>query len=354
MLKLIFAFILMTSVSFGLSIDSNPTTLILADRYSQLDRPEGVAFTPSGDYIAVANSLANTITFYRRIGEQGSAYETRSRFSIKGPQSQLDYPHDLSFSPDGNHLAVANRQGNAITIYKKNLFRNYYDSTPIAVISGESSQIVSPDAVKYSPVENIIAVGNVDSNTISFYSYQGDQYDQQPYQVIQGSFFQVPDGLGFSGDGDLLGVISYASDTVVIYQRQPNSQGHYRDHPVQVLQGEETRFVYPHSLSFHPSENYLAVSCAQGRKNVHVFLQETEGAATTYSNAPILSLEILEMYNDSTIALLEQIQQDGGVKGIAFAPDGKSLAIVQNLCHGSLQFPLGVLAIYPVNIDRRL
>lgn len=348
MLNLMISFFLITSTCFGISIGKTPTTLIRGGDSSELDRPEGVAFTPSGNYVAVANSLANTITFYNQIDV--GIYENTVSFSISGATSQLDYPHDLSFSPDGNHLAVANRHGNTITIYKKNGFDNTYDSIPFAIITGEASQIMGPDAVTYSPVENIIAVANKYTNSLTFYHYQKDKYEQVPYQVIQNAFLKVPDGLAFSRDGALLAVTSHDFHAAVIFQRMNDSQDHYFDHPLQVLQGEEAQLCYPHSLAFHPLKNDLAISCSQGRKNLQLFVKESE---TAYSNSPELSLEILDMYDASTIALIEHLQEEGGVKGIAFAPDGKSLAITQNLCHDSLQLPepVGVVAIYPVLMD---
>ncbi|MBI2742468.1 MAG: hypothetical protein HYX48_00930 [Chlamydiales bacterium] len=353
MFRLIIALILVASNCFGLSVGSTPTSVIRADGPSRLDRPEAVAFTPSGDYVAVANALADTITFYRRIGEEGAVYETTPAFTIEGPESQLNYPHDLSFSPDGTHLAVANRHGNAITIHKRDLATNRYDSVPIAAIGGKRSRIGHPDAVRYSPVEKIIAVANMHSNTLTFYSYQGDRYERQPYQMIRNSILKIPDGLDFSRDGKLLAVTSHDAHCVVIYQRKSSSHGVYSDRPIQILHGKETRFCYPHSLSFNPLDDSLAVSCSQGRKNVHIFTREPEGSMLPYANAPELSLEIIEMYDESTIALLEQLSQEGGVKGITFTPDGRSLAITQNLCQDSLRlpYPVGVMAIYPVEME---
>lgn len=350
MRQLITAFLLITSTILDgagyISIGNTPATLIRANPSSGLDHTEGVAFTPSGDYLAAANALVNTITFYKRI--DGAIYETTPSFSISGSISGLNYPHDLHFSPDGTHLAVANRGGQTITIYRKSGNENCFDPTPIATIGGELSQITAPSAVAYSPVENIIVVANMHADILTFYSYQGDHYDNRPYQVIEGPFLTIPDGIAFASDGKLLAVTSHHSHSVVLFQGM--GDGRYSDHPVQVLQGAETLFCYPHSVAFHPLNHYLAVSNSHGRKNVLLYKKESE---KLYSNAPELSLEILDMYDESTIAFLHRLQQEGGVKGIAFAPDGKSLATTQNFAHDSfgLPEPMGVVAIYPVSVN---
>ena len=146
---------------------------------------------------------------------------------------------------------------------------------------------------------------------------------------------------------------SHDSNAVFIYQRKSRSDDRYKKIPIQILKGEKTHFCCPHSLSFHPVNDALAVSSSQGRKNVNIFTKKSEGSSLVYQNAPDLSLEIIEMYDDSTLYLLDQLRQEGGVKGVTFSPDGKSLAITQNLCQDLLvlPFPVGVLAIYPVNID---
>ncbi len=350
LLGLILPLLVNLSNCFGVIVGETPITVIRAENDSKLDRPESVAFTPSGDCLAVANSLANSVTFYKRVGGEGYVYETKPSYTIEGLQSQLDYPHDLSFSPDGKHLAVANRVGNSITIYKRDLSLNRYESHPIASIQGSRSQISFPDAVRFSPVENVIAVANMYSHTITLYHFQGDHYDRRPFQVLTHRILQIPDGLDFSKDGQLLAVTSHDSHSVVLYQRKEGSQGFYVNTPIQALQGPQTLFCFPHSVAFHPVKNDLTVSCSQGRKNVHFFSTTESGL---YATAPELSLEILEMYDESTIHLLDQLHQEGGVKGIAFTPDGKGLAITQNLCQDSLRlpFPVGVLAIYPVSVE---
>lgn len=332
-----------------LKVDNVPTTIIRGD-LSELDRPEGVTYSPSGRYIAAANALVNTVTFYKRIGNHGAVYETTPAFSIKGKDSELDYPHDVAFSPDGQHIAVANRLGNSITIYKKNGFNSRYSDKPIARIHGESSGILLPDAVRYSPTGNVLAVANLGNNSISFYHFHDDVYEQIPYQIIQDTpeMLSVPDGLDFSKDSELLAVTSHDNHSVLIYQKIPGSDM-YTSKPIEIIQGPETNFHYPHSVSFHPTKEYLLVSNSQGKKNINIFRKSSNGFPF-YGSKPFLSLEITEMYDESTIHLLEELHQEGGCKGVSFSPDGTSFAVTQNLCADLLKLPysVGVLLIYPV------
>lgn len=336
----------------NLTVDNIPIT-VMNDKFSELNRPEGVTFTPSGDYIATANLFSNMVTFYKRIGDHGAVYETTPAFSIKGKKSKLDHPHDLAFSPDGCHLAVANRQGNSITIYAKNHIKGIYDSVPIAVIRGKSSQLVAPSSVKYCPVNNMITVANTGNHSITFYCYNGDVYDQTPYQTIRDTpkVLSIINSLDFSMDGELLATTILDTHSVLIYQRIPGSGNLYTPQPVQIIQGPDTNLCYPHSVSFHPTKNYLVVSNAQGRKNINIY-QKITGGFPGYSFAPELTLEVTQMYNESTIHLLEQLRQKGGCKGVSFSPDGTSLAVTQNLTADGLQVPfsVGMLLVYFVGI----
>jgi WD40 repeat protein len=123
----------------------------------------------------------------------------------------------------------------------------------------------------------------------------------------------------------------------------------YTSQPVEIIKGSDTNFHYPHSVSFHPTKNYLLVSSSEGKKNINIF-QKTSDNFPRYSSKPILSLEVITMYEESIIYLLGQLHQEGGCKGVSFSPDGTSLAITQNLSADLLQLPysVGVLLVYPV------
>ena len=316
-----FAIHFSTAQSNANIIDKKPITVI-EQHESGINHPEGIAFSSSGDFIAVANALGNTITFYKKLDD--TTYETTPYFTLKNPEAQLSYPHDLSFSPDGYYLAVANSLG-TVNIYKKNPDCSFYDLSPAAIIKCDLSTLKNPHAVKYSPVENIIAVADVLKNIVSLYRYQNEKYEQIPYQIIQDSngILNKPDGLAFSSDGELLAVTSHANHSVVFYQQIPNSQGLYSPDPVEILQGEQTNFCFTHSVSFHPTNDYLAVSSASGKYTLSIFKKTSEN----FPRYSIFPEQTLEIYNPKNFHLRDQFPEEGGVKGIAFSPDGKQLSI---------------------------
>ena len=63
---------------------------------NNLQRFEGIAFSTSGNIIGVATSDTNTVFLFGR--KPDGRFEDAPYWSINGPGSGLNYPHDLSFS----------------------------------------------------------------------------------------------------------------------------------------------------------------------------------------------------------------------------------------------------------------
>ena len=93
-------------------------------------RFEGIAFSSSGNVIAVATADTNTVFLFRR--KATGLFEDTPYWSIDGPRCRLNYPHDVSFSQSGEteQLAVAQR-GGAIAIYEKNRTNETYGPDPV-------------------------------------------------------------------------------------------------------------------------------------------------------------------------------------------------------------------------------
>ncbi len=340
----VFASCILCEADASLTIIEPPGT-ILEGVESKVCHPEGIAFSPTGDSVAVVNAASDAICFHRRLAND-SNYEITPSFTIEGPDAQLSYPHDVAFSPNGEHLAVANSQGQSVNIYKKSTQHDFYEPVPMVVLKGRRTQLHYPHAVKYVPTENAIAVANVYANTIAFFHYEGDDYEQVPYYVItQDQILDRPDGLAFSSDGELLAVASHGNHLVPIYQRQQGPNGEYSWKLVEVIRGFRSNLYYPHSLSFHPSNEYLAVSNAAGAQTLLVFKKVSD----TFPRYGRTAVQALSIFHAESVPLQSTFPEEGGVKGVAFAPNGNALGIcssnIADLHKSVLIYPIGL--IYP-------
>lgn len=298
-LILFFAF----HLSAELHISDQPITII----EGHLNRPEGIALSPEGDYLAVTSMGNHKVHFYKRI--EGSLYENTPSFSFEGEVSHLYYPHDLSFSSDGQYLAVANRIGKSINIYKN------YDPVPIQVISDSN---LMPNAVKFIPNEMCMVV-TYEENVMRFY-----RVDNFTYQEFAG-IAKKPNGLACSPDGNLIAVASHSEHAIYYYQKVESFF-----EPTCKIKNKKSKLHCPHSLSFHPSCEYLAVSNGGDPKTVLFFKILAE------QPEKILIIDIPGI----------TFHAYGGVKGVSFSPDGTSLA----LCISDAINPEGAVLIYSVSL----
>lgn len=292
---------------------------------SLLKRPEGIGFSPFGDYLAIANSGGDNVLFYRTSDYHALGNQAEPAFVLGAPNHTLGFPHDMAFSPDGAHIAVACRVSNRVTVHRRSIENGFYEQTPFAVIKSETARLRCINAVKYSPSGNSLGVCDFEGHQIALFRYSGEEYQSLPYQRIGGSIdmIQFPDGLAFSRDGNLLAVTSHGTCSVLLFQKIPNSQEHYAASAVEGLQIERAPFCYAHSVSFSPLDDTLVASFAAGMKSLFVFRK----LADTAPRYPSIPSQILRIHNPETVHLRKTQNGQGGVKGVAFSPDGKTLGL---------------------------
>ena len=343
MLKHIILFCTLFSLSIQLHaaiLKEVPTALIEGEE-TLLNRPEGIAFTPSGDYVVIANSAGNNVLFYRTadcINQTAPVYPV---FILGGSSFPLGYTHDISFSPDGGEIAVVCRTANRISIHKKNKSSGFYDQVPFSTIERIASTFKSCNAAAYSPTGRCLAVCDVIGHKVFLYRHKNDRYESTPYQVISGpkNIIHRPDGVAFSSDGQLLAITSHGTNSLLIYERTSTKKETYSASPVEILSGEETGFNFPHSVSFHPLDGTLAVSSSGVVKTTLALFKKNSNIAPYYSSTPSQTFEI---YNPDTIYLQKHAKEEGGVKGISFSPDGKFIG----LCSSDIPNPYRTLIFY--------
>lgn len=155
---------------------------------SQLEFSDGVAFVPPHDqYLAVCNLTLATISFYRRLSVSPICFEVVPEFQLRHPS--VVRPDGLAFSRCGRWLATANHGNNSVSVFQR---RNKilaggklrYGPEPVTVI--EDPEMRYPHSVAFAPETNHLIVTNAGANYFSVYEPKnhsfGVRWSQSPVQ----------------------------------------------------------------------------------------------------------------------------------------------------------------------------
>jgi len=285
---------------------------------NNLQRFEGIAFSTSGNIIGVATSDTNTVFLFRR--KPDGRFEDAPYWSINGPGSGLNYPHDLSFSLSGDTelLAVAQRAG-TISIFEKNRANDNYITDPVFELRGCETKLNYTDGVAFVPPNNdYLAACNLKISRIIFYrktlgSSIGFKLD--PVFELKHGIFR-PDGLAFSQCGTWLAVANHGNHTVSIYQRRQlffsRRKIKYGPRPVTII--KDPAFRYPHSVAFTPETNHLVVTNA-GANYFSVYEPKRCFSKMRWSQSPVLQKIV------GPDSIFQEVnarnKMEGGPKGVA-------------------------------------
>ena len=284
-----------------------------------LQRFEGIAFSSSGNIIAVATADTNTVYLFRR--KTNGRFEDTPYWSISGPSSGLNYPHDVSFSSSGDTelLAVAQRRG-AIAIYEKNRANDNYGPDPVFEICGPKTKLSFSDGVAFVPPNNdYLAVCNLEIGSISFYrrnSLAPVSFALEPVFELKHPSLSDPDGLAFSQCGRWLAIANHGNHSVSIFQRRNSyffgSKLRYGPAPVTVIKDPGLR--HPHSVAFTPETNHLAVSNA-GANYFSVYEPKMQSYKMRWSQSPMVRKTVGP--DDIFKEVNARNKMEGGPKGLA-------------------------------------
>lgn len=290
-------------------------------RPSTLDGWEGVAYSSSGDIMALAASHTDTVFLYRK--GPGGSFDAQPYSRIRGADSWLRYPHDVAFAPTegGELLAVAHRHA-AIAIYRRS-GDGTFGTSPEFAIRGPQTNLSFSDGVAFvPPAYDHLAVCNLETETISFYrmlSASPVQFDLNPVFELRHASFGQPDGLGFSGCGQWLAVANHGIHTVSIFRRRrrvlSGGKLRYGPRPVSVLKDATLR--YPHSVAFTAETNHLVVTNA-GANYFSVYAPHGRGRRLRWS----MPLSHTIVGPDATFREVNaRNRMEGGPKGVAIHRD---------------------------------
>jgi 6-phosphogluconolactonase (cycloisomerase 2 family) len=280
------------------------------------ERFEGVAFSPSGDTLAIATSESNSVLLFRRKPD-GRFDETP--FQVIGKPG-LKYPHDVSFSNrnGGELLAVAQREG-AIAVYVR-YGSSEYDPTPAVEISGAQAKLAFSDGVAFVPPDDrYLAACNLELGTISFFPARRrwlPAFARTPELEFKHASIYHPDGLAFSACGNWLATANHGQHTVTVFRRRAGLFARRRirltRRPITII--KDPRFCHPHSVAFTPATNHLVVTNA-GANYFTIYAPQRRWLETRWSQNPVM--QVIAHDDDAFKAVNTMDKSEGGPKGVA-------------------------------------
>ena len=270
------------------------------DTFTKLDpfiiKPTGraereVSFSPDGNYLAVAHTTFPFLTIYKRDGDTFNALRSNSLEGLSPGRS-------VSFSPDNTYLFMGSSTSDGyLNTYKRHeefLYCNPRPTwTPRSIVHG----------VAFSKDSNYLSLVYHNSRYMSF--YKRDNYDTY---VSMAAAWTDPTGNGrgvdFSPDGNYLAVAHNTSPFLSIYEISMDSLTKIDD-PLDLPAGTGR------GVSFSADNNYLAVAHSTAPC---LTIYERDGATFT-------KLDLLEAPTDVSYH---------SAYGVSFSPDNNYLAVAHN------------------------
>ena len=264
----------------------------------RLSRPEGIAFSPKGEKLAIANSTNGTVTFYERISDGSAVYEAGPSYVLENKKS-LRYTHGVQFTPCGKYIGVASRNTNSVVLFQ--VGKNF----PYQTLK---SNLDYPAELSFS--SNLLGVASRKGNDyLTFYKQlKSGKFAPKPEWIVGRKFHEdlnlsAPHALAFSPDGKTL---------ATVHKRYVSSPEGRAALVIWDVLKKSPKFIHPlgeeffHSIAFHPSGNYIAVT--NERKNVEIFKREEGYTFSLFAEIPV-----------------EREDRKESCKGIAFSACGNYL-----------------------------
>ena len=233
---------------------------VLSNPAALLSEPQHAAFSADGTKIAVANWTNQTITIYQK-GEVG--FQPSPIACIPPPPSLTSKkPHGIAFSPCGNFLAVAYGAapcyGRAIALFRVLKEGTSYELA--SLLEGESMLPGIPKGIAFSPDSTCLLVTFADTNQLCIFSVTSTAtIALPPKQIVQGSesLISRPEDVKISPDGHTCAITNSDQNSVALFSFDPHTNQITLPHPISTLKAS---FCFPHGIAFSPDGKFLLIT----------------------------------------------------------------------------------------------
>lgn len=183
-------------------------------------RPHGMAFSPDGDYLAVAYGASKleprAVALYQVNKLKSKHVNFKLLSLLHGEEIDQGIPKGIAFSPDGSCVIVTFATTDSLAIYSIDWSDGRLVPTPRQVLSGASTRLCRPEDIKFTVNGNQCAVSNSMKNTITFYEFDRENnyfINKYPSFSLENPDAELmfPHGLAFSSNGKYLSVTQFGN-----------------------------------------------------------------------------------------------------------------------------------------------
>lgn len=228
---------------------------------ARLTKPQHALFSPDGKKLVVVNWDGQELTIYPK--------KTDRLFS-ESPEAVIPFPsvlglhrpHGMAFSPCGNYLAMAfgvtSREKKAIAIFQ------LFSSNTIKLICMLEKELPGiPKGIVFSPDGKAVLVTFSDINAVVVYDLNEKMIiDPVPRQLIQGEETKIcrPEDIKITADGSHCAVTNSEQHTVTFYPFDKTRNLIMGSTPSTILKNPEAHLCFPHGIAFSTDGAWMAIT----------------------------------------------------------------------------------------------
>jgi 6-phosphogluconolactonase (cycloisomerase 2 family) len=172
-------------------------------------KPHGITFSPQGDILAVALGASKLLNKGIALFKKNPDFSFTLLDLYQDDRIESGIPKGIAFTPDGGSLMVTLAQSDSAAIYEVNLDEGKVLPKVKQVLTGLSR----PEDVKFSPDGSLCAISNSSANSIAFFKFEREtcSIGSHPQFTLENpaADLNFPHGLAFSSDGGYLAVTQF-------------------------------------------------------------------------------------------------------------------------------------------------